>query len=133
VGSDPLQIGDQALRLPHFKRLVRALVDAERKCQQPDLNGAPRERRSRRFLDSIGEEIAAVQQLLGPIMRGREAGLNFEPSVSLAIELYLRFPGPCPELCTNLGDEADQAALCGFVSMTSIPSRNLAPAMSFGN
>ena len=33
----------------------------------------------------------------------------------------------------NLGDEADQAALCGFVSMTSIPSRNLAPAMSFGN
>jgi hypothetical protein len=37
------------------------------------------------------------------------------------------------ELCWNLGDEADQAALCGFVSMTSIPSRNLAPAMSFGN
>jgi hypothetical protein len=37
------------------------------------------------------------------------------------------------ELCWNLGDEVDQAALCGFVSMTSIPSRNLAPAMSFGN
>ncbi len=37
------------------------------------------------------------------------------------------------ELCWNLDDEADQAALCGFVSMTSIPSRNLAPAMSFGN
>ncbi|MGY3333442.1 transposase-like protein [Mesorhizobium sp. USDA 4775] len=29
--------------------------------------------------------------------------------------------------------EADQAALCGFNSMTSIPSWNLAPAMSFGN
>ncbi|MCH4561471.1 hypothetical protein [Mesorhizobium jarvisii] len=37
------------------------------------------------------------------------------------------------ELCWNLGDEADQAALCGFNSMTSIPSWNLAPAMSFGN
>jgi hypothetical protein len=37
------------------------------------------------------------------------------------------------ELCWNLGDEADQAALWGFVSMTSIPSRNLAPAMSLGN
>jgi hypothetical protein len=40
---------------------------------------------------------------------------------------------PLAELCWNLGDEADQAALCGFVSMTSIPSRNLAPAMSLGN
>ncbi|NGO54558.1 PAS domain S-box protein [Allomesorhizobium camelthorni] len=37
------------------------------------------------------------------------------------------------ELCWNLGDEADQAALCGFSSMNSIPSWNLAPAMSFGN
>jgi hypothetical protein len=37
------------------------------------------------------------------------------------------------ELCWNLGDEADQAALCGFSSMTSIPSWNLAPAMSLGN
>ncbi|WP_432421273.1 hypothetical protein [Mesorhizobium huakuii] len=37
------------------------------------------------------------------------------------------------ELCCNLGDEADQAALCGFSSMTSIPSWNVAPAMSLGN
>ena len=29
------------------------------------------------------------------------------------------------ELCWNLGDEADQAALCGFNSMTSIPSCSL--------
>jgi hypothetical protein len=40
---------------------------------------------------------------------------------------------PAKELCWNLGDEADQAALCGFSSMTSIPSWNLAPAMSLGN
>lgn len=37
------------------------------------------------------------------------------------------------ELCGNLGDEVDQAALCGFISMTSIPSWNLTPASSFGN
>jgi hypothetical protein len=45
----------------------------------------------------------------------------------------LHVEGLPAELCWNLGDEADQAALCGFVSMTSIPSRNLAPAMSLGN
>ena len=37
------------------------------------------------------------------------------------------------ELCGNLGDKVDQAALCGFISMTSIPSWNLTPASSFGN
>ena len=37
------------------------------------------------------------------------------------------------ELCGNLGDKIDQAALCGFISMTSIPSWNLTPASSLGN
>jgi hypothetical protein len=37
------------------------------------------------------------------------------------------------ELCGNLGDEVDQAAFWGFISVTSIPSWNLAPAISFGN
>ncbi|MCH4561272.1 hypothetical protein ACVILI_006788 [Mesorhizobium sp. USDA 4775] len=68
-------------------------------------------------------------------------GLSRESLLKSALELY--DGAACPvcdtplepdaELCWNLGDEADQAALCGFNSMTSIPSWNLAPAMSFGN
>jgi hypothetical protein len=37
------------------------------------------------------------------------------------------------ELWRILGDEADQAALCAGIGMTSMPSRNLTPAITFGN
>jgi hypothetical protein len=37
------------------------------------------------------------------------------------------------ELWRILGDEADQAALCAGIGMTSMPSWNLTPAITFGN
>ncbi|AID31807.2 hypothetical protein [Mesorhizobium jarvisii] len=58
---------------------------------------------------------------------------EIESFLVAAEALHKSIVKPLIELCWNLGDEADQAALCGFNSMTSIPSWNLAPAMSFGN
>jgi len=38
-----------------------------------------------------------------------------------------------PELWLNLGDAHHQAALVSVVSVTSTPSLNLIPSMTFGN
>ncbi|WP_046866099.1 hypothetical protein [Microvirga massiliensis] len=45
----------------------------------------------------------------------------------------IRHAGKTGELWRNVGDGADQAALCDGVGTTSMPSWNLTPAITFGN
>ncbi|MGY3333548.1 DNA-directed RNA polymerase specialized sigma54-like protein [Mesorhizobium sp. USDA 4775] len=93
------------------------------------------------FLELAGRlnvQEADVERVLGTMQQFDPSGI-FARTLSECLAIQLRnlerFDPAMEvlELCWNLGDEADQAALCGFNSMTSIPSWNLAPAMSFGN
>ncbi|QND55240.1 hypothetical protein [Mesorhizobium huakuii] len=67
------------------------------------------------------------------IYRDQDTAVEAAATLNLRLSQALEERALEEELCCNLGDEADQAALCGFSSMTSIPSWNVAPAMSLGN
>ena len=116
LGARARQSDDQAL-IAHLKLQIEKL--------RHQLFGSKSERRSR-LLDQLELQLEEL-----------EATASQDAAIAqVAAHKVANAPGferRRPELCGNLGDKVDQAALCGFISMTSIPSWNLTPASSFGN
>ncbi|QND55807.1 hypothetical protein [Mesorhizobium huakuii] len=116
-----------AIKLSRDEARRALLEDLSELDQARSLDAGSLLRRIACVFDRVEDGLIRQLALAGPSL------LNGGDALAVLRGTWLEAMPGGDELCCNLGDEADQAALCGFSSMTSIPSWNVAPAMSLGN